>query len=137
MKIRAYEEKDFRSVVTIWEKILPDSKPHNEPKTSLEKKLKMNDELLLVAEDEDNVVGTAMGGYDGHRGWIYSLAILPDYRRKGFGKHLLKELERKLAARGCLKVNLQVRETNSEVIAFYKSCGFEIEDRISMGKKLY
>ena len=137
MKIRHYTDTDYNSIISIWQTVLPDTKPHNKPQTSLEKKLKSNDGLLLLAEEDNKIIGTAMGGYDGHRGWIYSVAVLPDYRRKGIARELLKELERKLTELGCLKVNLQVRTTNSEAFLFYKKCGFEIEEIISMGKKLY
>ena len=137
MKIRNYTDTDYNYIISIWQTVLPDTKPHNKPQTSLEKKLKSNDGLLLLAEEDNKIIGTAMGGYDGHRGWIYSVAVLPDYRRKGIARKLLKELERKLTELGCLKVNLQVRATNSDVILFYKKCGFEIEEIISMGKRLY
>jgi len=78
-----------------------------------------------------------MGGYDGHRGWIYSVAVQPDFRRDGIGTALCQQLEEELRNRGCLKVNLQVRSDNWNVIAFYQSLGFDFEDRISLGKRLY
>jgi hypothetical protein len=78
-----------------------------------------------------------MGGYDGHRGWIYSVAVDPRYRRQGIGRDLLVELESILASLGCLKVNLQVRASNVGVIAFYEKLGFVVEQHVSMGKRLY
>jgi ribosomal protein S18 acetylase RimI-like enzyme len=78
-----------------------------------------------------------MGGYDGHRGWIYSVAVLPQYQRRGIGTALIRHLESTLTALGCLKVNLQVRSTNAAVIAFYKRLGYTVEERVSMGKRLY
>ena len=78
-----------------------------------------------------------MGGYDGHRGWVYSVAVHPKHRRRGIGGAFIRQLEAALAERGCLKVNLQVRATNAEVVAFYEKLGYVVEERISMGKRLY
>lgn len=78
-----------------------------------------------------------MGGYDGHRGWIYAVAVSPDRQRGGVASALLRHLEAALERRGCLKVNLQVRATNAQVIAFYEALGYEVEERVSMGKRLY
>jgi GNAT superfamily N-acetyltransferase len=78
-----------------------------------------------------------MAGYDGHRGWIYSMAVLPDYQKKGIGSALLKYAEEKLSSLGCLKVNLQIMEGNEPVEKFYEAKGYSTENRISMGKKLY
>ena len=78
-----------------------------------------------------------MGGYDGHRGWIYSLAVAEADRRGGLGTALMREIERKLKALGCLKINLQVLPSNLEVVEFYERLGFSVEERVSMGKRLY
>ncbi len=78
-----------------------------------------------------------MGGYDGHRGWIYSLAIKPEYRKQGTGTRLVQAILEELKKRGCLKVNLQVLGSNHRVVEFYRKNGFAVEDRISMGIKLY
>ncbi len=136
-EIRPYQEKDRDGLISLWADIFPASSPHNDPKTSLDKKLRHDPDLLLVAVKNGLVVGSVMGGYDGHRGWIYSLAVTPSLRRKGIASALMHEIEEKLRERGCLKVNLQVVSSNSEVVALYKELGFHVEERISMGKKLY
>src|SRR5262245_56678819 len=82
------------------------------------------------------VVGTAIAGYDGHRGWLYSVAVRLSYRRQGIGVQLVQEAEARLRAIGCSKLNLQVRAENSAVVNFYRSLGFEVEERISLGKRL-
>ena len=77
-----------------------------------------------------------MVGYEGHRGWINYLAVRPDCQRRGFARQIMAEAERLLRRAGCPKINLQVRSTNSKVIAFYKSIGFKLDDVVSMGKRL-
>ena len=91
----------------------------------------------MVAVADGRVIGTVMGGYDGHRGWVYSLAVDEARRHSGIGSALVDEIEEALKALGCLKVNLQVVGSNSGVVDFYKRLGFSVEDRISMGKRLY
>jgi ribosomal protein S18 acetylase RimI-like enzyme len=92
--------------------------------------------LFFVAEIGGEVVGTVMGGYDGHRGWVFSVAVSEAHRWRGIGT-LVSHLEATLAERGCLKVNLQVRASKARVVAFYEVLGYRIEDRVSMGKPLY
>ena len=83
--------------------------PHNDPATAIRKKLAVERDLFFVAENAGAVIGTVMGGYDGHRGWIYSVATDPAHRRQGIGSALLRRMEAALRERGCLKINLQVR----------------------------
>jgi ribosomal protein S18 acetylase RimI-like enzyme len=137
MHIRPYQDADEQAVVALWREVLPDSAPHNDPATAIRKKLAVERDLFLVAALGDAVVGTVMGGYDGHRGWVYSVAVRPEHRRRGIGAALLRRLEALLTERGCLKVNLQVRASNAGVIAFYEKLGYSVEERVSMGKRLY
>lgn len=137
VRIRGYDDADERAVIALWSTVLPDAAPHNDPATSIRQKLAVERDLFLVADLAGSVVGTVMGGYDGHRGWIYSVAVDPGHRRRGIGAALLRRLESDLRARGCLKLNLQVRATNLQVIAFYESLGFVVEPHVSMGKRLY
>jgi ribosomal protein S18 acetylase RimI-like enzyme len=137
VQIRPYQDSDERAVIALWSQVLPDSAPHNDPATVIRKKLAVERDLFFVAESSGAIVGTVMGGYDGHRGWIYSVATDPAHRRKGVGGALLRRLEAALLERGCLKVNLQVRTSNAAVIAFYEKLGYAVEDRVSMGKRLY
>ena len=137
MEIRPYKDSDRAGLLALWTEIFPAGSPHNDPATSLDKKLRTDPDLLFVSVKDGVVVGSVMGGYDGHRGWIYSLAVKPSLRRQGIAYALMREVEERLCERGCLKVNLQVLASNTEVIALYKELGFSIEERISMGKKLY
>ncbi|NIM95848.1 MAG: GNAT family acetyltransferase [Anaerolineales bacterium] len=136
MEIRAYEDPDQESVTKLWREVFSDSSSWNIPEEDIERKLAIQRELFLVAVTEGEVVGTAMGGYDGHRGWIYYVAVLPEFRRIGIGSALMAKLENELNKLGCPKINLQVRASNEVVISFYKKLGYEVEDRVSMGKRL-
>ena len=77
-----------------------------------------------------------MAGYDGHRGWLYAIAVLSGHRARGIGARLVREAEQRLHELGCRKINLQVRSTNAEVVSFYEAVGYFVEDRISMGKRV-
>jgi ribosomal protein S18 acetylase RimI-like enzyme len=123
-------------VVALWETVFHYDTPHNRPGLVLDKKLAVQDELFFVALSNNQVVGTIMAGYDGHRGWIYSVAVSPSHRRQHIGSRLVSHAERALTAKGCVKINLQIMEGNESVSAFYASLGFRIEKRISMGKPI-
>jgi ribosomal protein S18 acetylase RimI-like enzyme len=91
---------------------------------------------LFVAASRDEVVGSVMAGYDGRRGWINYLAVLPTYRRRGLGTTLMATAEGHLTELGCRKVNLQVRESNPDVVSFYVALGYMDDHVMSMGKRL-
>jgi len=99
-------------------------------------KLKIQPELFFVGAISSRIVSTAMSGYDGHRGWIYYLAVDPDFQKKGIGRRMVEKAEMKLRKLGCQKINLQVRNSNESVITFYKHIGFGDDDVLGMGKKL-
>jgi ribosomal protein S18 acetylase RimI-like enzyme len=123
-------------VADLWKTVFGYETAHNNPYLSIERKLAVDDQLLFVAVDDKAVVGTVMAGYDGHRGWIYSLAVAPTHRRRGVGSRLVLHAERALAARGCMKINLQILEGNEAVTTFYETLGYVVEKRISMGKRI-
>ena len=137
MEIRKFGEEDREAVVLLWTEVFGYDAPHNEPSVSIEKKVSRDPDLFLVAVAEGKVIGTVMGGYDGHRGWIYSLAVDKPWLSRGVGTALMEEIEVRLKTLGCLKVNLQVMVSNSEVVNFYQKQGYLVEERISMGKRLY
>ena len=132
MNIRRFEIKDREELISLWRVVFPNEPPHNEPVAVLSAKLEV-DNLIFVAEINRTIVGSCMAGYDGHRGWLYSVGVLEKYRRSGAGSALVKFAVSSLQEIGCIKVNLQIRSTNTEVAEFYKSLGFAIEDRLSMG----
>ena len=136
MHIRPCTDDDRTGVIALWERVFPDDPPHNAPPKMFDAKLVANDGLLFVAADADTVFGTAMAGYDGHRGWLYTVAVSPERRRRGVGTALVHHAVAALRAMGCTKVNLQVRATNAAVVEFYESLGFEVEERVSMGMRI-
>jgi ribosomal protein S18 acetylase RimI-like enzyme len=135
--IREYSDaKDREQVISLWRTVFGYEAAHNEPSLVIAKKLNANDHLFFVAEDKGSLVGTAMAGYDGHRGWLYAIAVHPNYRRNGLGSRLVRYAEQALASVGCVKVNLQLLATNEATATFYKTIGYAVEPRISMGKVL-
>lgn len=132
MNIRKFQERDRDSLISLWKRVFPDDPPHNEPAQVISAKLKVDD-LIFVSEHDGQIVGGCMAGYDGHRGWLYAVAVSPELRRNGTGTLLIKAVLEELKRLGCIKVNLQIRSTNTSVAAFYKSLGFAAEDRLSMG----
>jgi ribosomal protein S18 acetylase RimI-like enzyme len=136
MEIRPYLESDEAAVADLWREVFPAAPAWNVPAADIGRKLAVQRELFLVATIGSEVVGTAMGGYDGHRGWVYYVAVRPRYRRQGIGTALMERVEAGVARLGCPKINLQVRASNEGVVSFYKKLGYEVEERISMGKRL-
>jgi ribosomal protein S18 acetylase RimI-like enzyme len=135
MEIRPFAMADEAAVVALWQRCGL-TRPWNDPHKDIRRKVRVRPEWFLVGVCDGAVVGTCMLGYDGHRGWIYYLGVDPAHRRRGCGRALLEEAERLLRAEGCPKINLQVRATNAEAVAFYRSVGFILDDVVSMGKRL-
>jgi len=136
MDIREFKNNDEQAVIYLWNKckILVTS---NNPKHDIARKLAVDPDLLLIGEIDGIIIATVMGGYEGHRGWINYLAVHPDYQRNGFGKEIMLEIEKRLKAKGCPKINLQIRATNANVISFYQKIGFLDDNVIGLGKILY
>ena len=135
MKIRPYQNNDEKDVIKLWHECNL-VVPWNDPKLDIERKLKVNPDLFLVALIESKVIATVMGGYEGHRGWINYLAVSSEIRQKGVGQKMVEEVEAKLGKLGCPKINIQIRSSNQDVIEFYGKIGFSVDDVISMGKRL-
>jgi ribosomal protein S18 acetylase RimI-like enzyme len=136
LSIRPYERGDEDQVVAMWREVFPDDPPHHDPIETIRLKTADQPELFFIAAKGRTIVGTIMAGYDGHRGWIYRVAVSPRYQRQGIGSALVRHAEQALVARGAPKINLQIRETNQRVVGFYERLGFVVEARISMGKRV-
>lgn len=123
-------------MAALWREVFPDAPAHNVPEEDIRRKLAVQRDLFFVAEESGELVGTALAGYDGHRGWVYYVAVKPACRRRGIGAALMARVEEELAAMGCPKLNLQVRASSREAVAFYQRLGYAVEERVSMGKRL-
>ncbi len=135
MKVRVYRSTDQSEIVNLW-KCCNLVVPWNDPNKDIQRKLLKDPDLFLVGEVEGAIVASVIGGYDGHRGWINYLAVHPDQRKKGYGKKIMLKVESYLEKKGCPKINLQIRESNTEVILFYRSLGYEVDPVVSMGKRI-
>ncbi|ESK38653.1 hypothetical protein P256_01467 [Acinetobacter nectaris CIP 110549] len=133
--IRPIENRDIDTVVELWE-ICNITRPWNHPETDIFRKMNQKDDLFLVAEKDSRVIASIMGGYDGHRGWIHYLAVQPEYQRLGIATALMQNIEKRLIAIGCPKVQLMVRPENTSVIQFYEELDFEEIESVCLGKRL-
>jgi ribosomal protein S18 acetylase RimI-like enzyme len=133
--IRPYHPSDEIAVIALWQRCGL-TRPWNNPKLDVERKLQVNPELFLVGEIDGEVVASVMGGYEGHRGWINYLAVDPIYQRQGLGRKMMEAVEGEIRAAGSPKINLQIRTGNTAVIEFYQSIGYRMDEVVSMGKRL-
>lgn len=138
IRIRAYEDADFERVVTLWHAcgLL---RPWNEPAADIALcRSTAGSELFvgLSANDAKKLIATVMAGSDGHRGWMYYLAVDPDERHKGLARAMVRQAESWLAALGIRKVELMIRENNDAVRAFYEKIGYAVEPRVIMSRWL-
>lgn len=134
--IATYDHTHFVGVEALWREAFPHDSAWNAAVIAIPEKLRFQPDLFLVALDGAEVVGSAMAGYEGHRGWISRIAVLNSHRGRGIGQALLVEAERRLVELGCIKVNLQVVESNFATVRFYEKSGYHVEPRISMTKHL-
>jgi ribosomal protein S18 acetylase RimI-like enzyme len=133
--VRAFERRDTDAVVELWHECGL-TRPWNDPHKDIERKLTTQPDLFLVAEDETAVIGSAMIGFDGHRGWVYYLAVDPARRGEGHARVLMAEAERRLIERGCPKIMLMVRAQNTAVVDLYEHLDYIREDTLLLGKRL-
>ena len=135
MTIRPFESGDEEAVISLWSACSL-VVPWNNPQRDIERKLQVQPELFLVGEQKGCIIATIMAGYEGHRGWLNYVAIAPDLQGQGFGRQIVEYAIEELRLRGCPKINLQVRASNKEVIAFYQSLGFQVEEVVNLGMRL-
>jgi ribosomal protein S18 acetylase RimI-like enzyme len=135
MDIKPYDSYDESQVTRLWRDcgLLV---PWNDPSRDIQRKLEVQPELFLVGWLDGKIIATVMAGYDGHRGWINYLAVHPDHRHAGVGRSLMAAAEVRLRKIGCPKINLQVRSTNTGAVEFYRKIGFNVDDVVSLGKRL-
>ncbi len=135
MLIRPYQENDETAVIALWEKSGL-TRPWNDPQKDIVRKLKVQADWFVVAEQDQQIVASVMAGYDGHRGWINYLAVDPLLQGQGVGRRIMHYVEQQLLEFGCPKINLQIRKSNEEAISFYRKIGYSEDEVLSFGKRL-
>lgn len=135
LTLRTFTPADTDAVVELWRQcdLL---RPQNDPRKDIARKGRVRPDLFVVGECDGRIVASIMIGYEGHRGWVNYLAVAPECQRRGFGRQLMDEAERRLRAEGCPKINLQVRTSNAAVVSFYRAIGYATDDVVSLGKRL-
>lgn len=133
--VRPYQPADEPPVIALW-RCCNLVVPWNDPAHDIARKCQFQPGLFLVAVRGEVLVGTVMAGYEGHRGWINYLAVSPQQQRQGIGRRLMAAAQAELEKLGCPKINLQVRASNTAVLAFYQALGFATDDVVSLGKRL-
>jgi len=134
-KIVRYGSEYQDAIVDLWRKCSL-VVPQNDPVEDIQRKIVFQPELFFVALLDGKVIGSVMVGYEGHRGWLNYMAVLPEHQRRGYGRRLVEKAVDELKKLDCLKVNLQVRRSNVSVVEFYKHLGFTDDDVVSLGKRL-
>ncbi|WP_066480972.1 MULTISPECIES: GNAT family acetyltransferase [unclassified Sphingomonas] len=133
--IQVYTPDRFDDVEALWRQVFPDDPPYSAAAPVIAAKAAVHPELFLIAVADGHLAGTVLAGWDGHRGWLYKLAVAPAHRDRGIGAALVRAAEARLAALGCAKVNLQVRAGNPAA-GFWQRLGYGEEPRISFGKRI-
>ena len=135
MQIRPYQTSDEAAVIALWQ-TCGLTRAWNDPAKDIARKMAVQPELFLVGTLNGEVMASVMAGYEGHRGWVNYLAVWPAQQKNAYGRALMQEVERLLLARGCPKINLQIRTSNAAVIAFYQHLGYVQDDAVSFGRRL-
>lgn len=120
----------------LWREAFGYETAHNRPELAIDRKRAVADGLLFVAERTGSAVGSVMAGDDGHRGWLYAVAVRRDCRHQGIGRSLVRHAEQALIAMDCMKINLQLADGNDAVAAFYESLSYRVARRVSMGRHI-
>ena len=133
--IRPYFDSDLEEIIALWE-VCDLARPWNNPEIDIFRKAAQKDGLFLVAVKDDQLIATLMGGYDGHRGWVNYLAVHPHYQRNGVATALIQQLEKRLIALGCPKLQLLISKENIDVQNFYEQLGYDEIEVVCLGKRL-
>jgi ribosomal protein S18 acetylase RimI-like enzyme len=135
MQIRPFQSQDQEAIISLWRRC-DLVRPWNDPVKDIQRKLAVRPDLFLVGLLDGEIIACVMAGYEGHRGWLNYLAVAPEHQRRGHARAIVAEAERLLGQAGCPKINLQIRTSNRDVIEFYRHLGYDVDDVVSMGKRL-
>ncbi len=137
-KIRTFQSTDEAAVIALWQ-TCGLTRPWNNPHLDIQRKIQEDPTLFFVVESTEvagEIIASCMAGYDGHRGWIYYLAVHPNFQRRGIAAQLMQHAEEKLLTQGCPKVELMVREGNAQVIDFYAKIGYHQDPVVVLSRRL-
>jgi ribosomal protein S18 acetylase RimI-like enzyme len=135
-EIRAYREEEAAALAALWQ-ACGLTRPWNPPEADIALARRSgHGDILVAAQNDGAIVGSVMVGHDGHRGWVYYLAVAPAHRRGGLGRRLMQAAEAWVAARGVRKLELMVRDSNAAVAEFYQSIGYAREPVLVMSRWL-
>ena len=135
MIIRPYQKDDEDAVVALWQ-ACELTRSWNNPRLDISRKLSVQSQWFFVGVLQQEIIASAMFGYDGHRGWVNYLAVSPLHQNKGYARKLMECGENALIEAGCPKLNLQIRNSNTQVQAFYRAIGYVQDEVVSYGKRL-
>ncbi|MDG2002920.1 MAG: GNAT family acetyltransferase [Novosphingobium sp.] len=128
-------ETDRSSVIELW-RTAGMTRPWNDPEADFDLALDVPTSTILLARDGEELAGTVMVGFDGHRGWVYYLGVDPSRQGEGIGRELMQASEGWLKSRGCPKIQLMVRGDNDAAGGFYAALDYEVQDVVTIGRRL-
>ncbi len=134
--MRLFKESDRAALIALWQ-ACGLTRPWNDPDQDISFCIASPAASILVAEENGAVIGSAMVGHDGHRGWIYYVAVSPTQQKAGLGRKLMAAAEDWCRQRGVPKLMLMVRPENAAVPAFYETLGYGEEQRVIFSRRLY
>jgi ribosomal protein S18 acetylase RimI-like enzyme len=135
LSIAPIEDADVADVIALWQ-ACGLTRPWNDPQADVALARRRPNSTVLIGRDADAIVATAMVGYDGHRGWVYYVAVDPDRRAQGLGRTIMNAAEDWLRQAGIAKLQLLVRRSNAKAGAFYQSLGYTEAETIVFAKWL-
>ena len=135
LAIDAIADADVEKVVALWQRCGL-TRPWNDPLADIALARRRDNSTVLVGREGEAIVATVMVGHDGHRGWVYYVAVDPDSQKRGFGRIIMAAAEDWLRAAGISKLQLLVRRENARANAFYGSLGFELSTSVMFQKWL-
>jgi hypothetical protein len=135
LTIAPIADADVAAVAALWQ-ACGLTRPWNAPDADIALARRGPNSAVLVGRDGNAIVASVMVGYDGHRGWVYYVAVDPDHRHKQYGRVIMDAAEDWLRQRGIEKMQLMVRSDNTGVKAFYEQLGYLEQERVVYAKWL-
>ncbi len=133
--MRRAQGDDRAAVIALWEACAL-TRPWNDAAADFERAVEGTNSDIMLLEQDGRLAATVMVGDDGHRGWVYYLAVDPDFREAGLGRRMMAAAEAWLRERDAPKIQLMVREDNGQTIGFYNALGYEVQPVVTIGKRL-